>query len=413
MTNIVVGKTRASSGRQRDWARLVFLGVAVFLLFLYTRACHFHSGLYWDLLMGREFSPAASWTLTPERISFLISQSAASLIGLKAIYHLFFFILCSFLARVVFKGEEVIPGLIVLAVFAFAMQPLMSLRDMIQALLIITLLNSYREGRFRDRFGLILFPLALLSCILGLGTWMIFALVLCQVLFRRKHSFTQWLCVIMGMLVFLDADFGWAIGVKPLAALFPDPEKVKLISMLAGIFLVPNVLGLPVLLARRLPEVVFYVILGFSSLFDVSYLPVFSVVGMLLLTDILSGLPGLSLNATFSGMLVLVVILHLFLLLNPMGFRLHPHIRGELGPDLGPLLTGQTRMLPVFPHEVGELAWKGIITLTEDDFPLLKRLPRILLQENLGKFSLSESDFSSPTTEPKSPGTPGMDKPEE
>jgi hypothetical protein len=58
---------------------------------------------------------------------------------------------------------------------------------------------------------------------------------------------------------------------------------------------------------------------------------------------------------------------HLFLFVNPFGFKLNPTVRGQLGKNLSPLLEGYVDEQAVFNHEIGELIWKGLVTVKHDD----------------------------------------------
>lgn len=384
--------------RFKDFDRFLYLGVTVLLIFFYTRSCPYYSGQYWDLLQGREFSSGSIFMLTPEKISYYITQSYASLVGLKAIHHILFFILCSMLTILIFRGEEVIPGLILLAAFAFAMQPLLSLRDMLQLIIITLLLLGFDEERFKNSWGIAFIPLAAISSVLSLATWLILLLVFCQTLFGRDHGFSQILCVFIGTLFFIDGGLTSFTGLEPLSAMFPNPQTLKLLNLLGAIFLIPIIFSLPYLIPRKLPEVIFYALIGLICFVAPQHLPVFILVGFFLIVDVLSDFESLSLNFNIFGTLIIIVILHLFLFLSPFGFKLNPNIRGEIGPDLFPLLTYQEKIMQFANHEAGELAWKQILELNEADFQVLKKHPKLWMQETSGEWVFSESGVPPPNS---------------
>jgi hypothetical protein len=75
----------------------------------------------------------------------------------------------------------------------------------------------------------------------------------------------------------------------------------------------------------------------------------------------------MSLNYQLGGIIVLTAIIHLFLFVNPFGFKLNPRVRGQLGKNLAPILEGYVNEQKIYNHELGEIAWKGLINLDTED----------------------------------------------
>jgi hypothetical protein len=75
----------------------------------------------------------------------------------------------------------------------------------------------------------------------------------------------------------------------------------------------------------------------------------------------------MSLNYQLAGIIVLTAIIHLFLFVNPFGFKLNPSVRGQLGKNLSPILEGYVDEQDLYNHEIGEIAWKGLVNLKTDD----------------------------------------------
>ncbi len=373
----------------QDWDRIVAITATVFLLFFYTRSCPFYAGTYWDLLTARDFIQGSPWILSPEKITFLIAQSSISLFGLKAIFHTIFFVICGLLSLLIFRGEEVLPGICVLGIFAFGLQPLIGLRQMLVMLFFTVVIILFDTGKFRNAWGIELAPLAAISAVLGLPTWLLFVYVFFHVALRKNYSISLLFFVFLGTLLFFDNSLGALLGTFSLGENFPHPENVQLLSLLAGIFLIPNILTLPLVEYRQVPNLLFFTVCGFASLIFPGFTPLFILTGTIILLRSLSTIKPLSLNITIIVVIFLIIFIHLFLLLSPSGFRLNPTVRGQLGENLNSLLAGKVRSQPIRPCEIGEVSWKGLLTLVDEDILGLHRYPRLWLVENSGKFSIS------------------------
>jgi hypothetical protein len=372
-----------------DWARLIAIVAAVFLLFFYTRSCPFPAGMFWDLLSGRDFPASNQWIFSCERIAFSIAQSSAGLIGLKTVFHVLFFLICGTLTIWAFKGPESIPGIIVLGLFAFAIQPLLGMRDLLLLVFMGILFSSLDNNRFRHSYGLILIPFTAAASGLGLPAWLIPALVTCHVLWGENLSPSLILCSLLGLLVFIDPSLGNIFGTSSLSMKFPHPDDLQMLHTLAAIFLIPNLVALPLLGETQLPNLAFYCLLGIVTLITPIYAPLFIMTGALLLLSGLSQLSPLSLNLSLIGVLILVAVFHLFLFLNPFGFRINPSVRAELGGAVVPLLSGASSTLQIARHEVGELAWKGLIVLNEEHIQLLLQRKHLFVIQQHGQFDLT------------------------
>ncbi|MEW6713416.1 MAG: hypothetical protein AB1403_26580, partial [Candidatus Riflebacteria bacterium] len=147
----------------------------------------------------------------------------------------------------------------------------------------------------------------------------------------------------------------------------------KIMYLLAGIFLLINLITLGRLSYEDLPDLVFYAIAGLIALINPGSLPVFIMMGVIMVLKSMSDLDPMPLNMHLAGIVVLTAIIHLFLFVNPFGLKLNPTIRGQLGKNLSPILDGYTNEQELFNHELGEIAWKGMISLDIQDLEAISR----------------------------------------
>ena len=174
-----------------------------------------------------------------------------------------------------------------------------------------------------------------------------------------------------------------------LAWQFTPEADMKVMYLLAGIFLLINLVMLGRLSHEDMPNLFFYAITGFLALLIPSSLPIFVLMGLTLLIKCFSEFEPMPLKYHLLGIVVLTVIVHLFLFVNPFGFKLNPSVRGQLGKNLAPLLEGYVDEQIILNHEIGELAWKGLVTIKPED---LKQIAAIkswkLLRNGNGEFLL-------------------------
>ncbi len=365
----------------------VFILVMV-VLFLYTRACPFSSGTYWDLFLARDFDLNVGLSILPETIAFNVAQSSLSIIGLKALYHFVFFVLCLAIMVWVFKGNEMIPGVIVLCVFAFTVQPLISLRWMLQLIFMLGVMIAFEGDTMKGSFGVLLIPFTAAASLLGLNAWMLLILIACHALFTPKCRLSLILCGLIGVLFFPEGPAAALNSDISIFSQFVHPEDTKLLNLLAGIFLMPTLLNLPRLVEEKFANLVFFAITGFFALLNPGNIFSFIALGAVLLLDSLSEIEPFSPNGQLLGTIVIVAIIHLFLFLNPSGFSLNPSVRGELGQTLEPLIKGEIIGRRIQPHEIGELAWKGLVKVETPDLEKFRRLPYLEVMADAEGFRL-------------------------
>lgn len=80
-----------TSGRPIEWNRIAALVATIAVLFFFTRSAPFPASTYWDLALARDFDLQIGWVMLPETLALSIADSTASLLGLKAVYHIAFF----------------------------------------------------------------------------------------------------------------------------------------------------------------------------------------------------------------------------------------------------------------------------------------------------------------------------------
>lgn len=376
-----------------EWERVFALVATMLVLFFYTRACPFPSGTFWDLFSARDFDINLGWTVMPEFLAFSVVQSSASLLGLKAIYHIAFFVLLGFLVVWVFRSREILPGLLLLAVFAFGMQPLLSLRHVLQLLFLAGFFTAFSGTFLKNAFGIVIIPAMAAAGVIGLNTWMLLAFVTCHALFRRGFQWTLVLCGLMGLLIFPESTTNAYTGLFPLANRFMFPEDQHLMMLLGGIFLVPNLLALPMIDEESFPGMIFYALTTIAYLLDPGYGPAFVLAGFFLLTGSLNEMEPLSPNVRIVGAIILALVIHVFLLYSPMGFKLNPVVRQELGPELEPVLSGKEAVMKIRTCQIAELAWKGMLNPRIEDLALIQRLPFVIVKSKGGNFELEVPEW--------------------
>ncbi|HOT27439.1 MAG TPA: hypothetical protein PLU72_04565 [Candidatus Ozemobacteraceae bacterium] len=392
-----------------DWERIFALLATMTVLFFYTRSCPFSSGTYWDLLFAREFDLNINWALLPETIALGIAQSAASLAGLKTLCHLLFFALGCLLLNWIFRGREILPGLITLGIFSFAMQPLLGLRALLQMIFTVGLLALLDSDALKEKFGVMLIPITAAASALGLNSWVLVALVTSYALFRSDYRLTLILSALIGILCFPEGAASAVSGDMPLSTLFPNPDDQQLMSLIAGIFLIPNLMALSRIDEENFPIVIFYAFTGLLALANPGGMPLFVVTGVVLLLKALGDIEPLSLNTRLAGTVILVVLIHLFLFLNPSGFSINPTVRGELGAEVEALLQGRIKSRAIAAHDLGELMWKGLLNMKPDDITALPHIPRLRIIERNGALELireEEEEVASDTMAAERAPTP-------
>jgi len=350
-----------------EWNRIAALVATVAVLFFFTRSAPFPACTFWDLTLARDFDLSVGWVFFPETIALSIADSSASLLGLKAVFHIVYFILCCILCTWVFKSREILPGVLLLAAFSLSMQLFLSFRMLLQLVFVAGLLTMLDDNRMKNNFGIILIPITAAASGLSLNSWLLVTLVACHAVYNNRYNYSLILCALTGLLFFPE---GAATSVDMNSVLawnyFPDAD-LKILYLLAGIFLLLNLATLGRLGHEDMPNLLFYALTGFIALANPPSLPVFILMGLTMLIKSLSDLEPLSLQYHLLGIIALTAIIHAFLFVNPFGFKLNPSIRGQLGKNLSPLLEGYIDEQVVFRHEIGELAWKGLVSIQPND----------------------------------------------
>jgi len=262
----------------------------------------------------------------------------------------------------------------------------------LQLLFTVGLLAMLDGDLVQGRFGVVLIPITAAASALGLNSWILVALVSCYALVRPGFRLTLILSALIGILVFPEGAASAVSTQTPLSLLYPHPDDQQLLSLLAGIFLIPNLIALSRISEEDFPMVIFYALTGFLALVSVANMPLFIATGVVLLLNALSEIEPLSLNARLAGTVLLVILVHLFLFLNPSGFGINPTVRGELGSEVDALLQGRIRSRVVTTHDLGELMWKGLLRMTPDDIAALPHVPKLKIEERNGVLELVHDD---------------------
>lgn len=382
--------------RQIEWNRIAALVATIAVLFFFTRSTPFPATTFWDLTLARDFDLTVGATFMPEIMALEIVNSSASLLGLKAVYHIAYFLLCSILCIWVFKTREILPGLVILAIFSLSMQSFVSLRMILQLIFLLGLLTILDNDRLKNNFGIVLIPITAAASALTLNSWLLVALIFCHAIFNKNYSLSLAICGIIGLLFFPE---GAAAAVNPnsvLAWQFIPTADMKIMYLLAGIFLLINLITLSRLTYDDMPNLVFYALTGFIALISPASLPVFVLMGVVMLLKSFSDVEPMSLNYHLGGIIVLTAIIHLFLFVNPFGFKLNPSVRGQVGKNLSPILEGYVEKQELFNHELGEIAWKGLVNLNKESLEKIFRVKSwLLIRLGNGDFEIHpKADFA-------------------
>lgn len=385
-----LGTETLKPGKQIEWNRIAALVATVAVLFFFTRSAPFPSTTFWELTLARDFDLAVGWVIMPETISLAIANSSVSLLGLKAIYHIFYFFLCCILCLWVFKAREIFPGVMALAIFALSMQSFLSLRMLLQLIFVVSLLTMLSNNQLKNNFGILLIPVTAAASALSLNAWLLIALVACHAFINEDYSLTLILCALTGLLFFPE---GAAISVDPNSVLswnLASTADINALYMLAGIYLLVNLLNLGRLTHEDLPDLIFYAITGFMALISASNLPIFIAVGVIICFKSFANAKPMPLAWHLVGIVVLTALIHLFLFVNPFGFKLNPSVRGQLGKNLAPFLEGYIDHQEIYNHEIGELVWKGLVSIENSDLPIIYNSPRwMLTRADNGGYTIS------------------------
>ena len=345
-----------------EGSRLAALVVTVILLYLLTRSIPLPSGTYWDLLYARDFDLHLQQALLPETLALLVVQSQASMFGLRVLYHVCLMILCGFLVVWSFKGEELMPGLVTTAIFAFFLGPLFLLRPLMTMLFVAAVLTLFESDHFKGIFGIGMIPVTAAASFLGLNSWLLVAITALYVFFDDEFEPTLILCALVGVL-FSPEGAASAVWLQPYSMTYADPAETNLLLLAATIILVPNLFALPSITGEDLPIISFYGLTGIISLLDPGILPVFILVGVMVVLGHLSKLDSFNVEAYLVGVVLLMIVIHAFLFQYPTGFRLNTSVRSELGASLVPLVENPDIAIRVDGRYFGELIWKGLVSV--------------------------------------------------
>lgn len=353
--------TESSVRESADWNRITTIIATVVVLFFFTRSAPFPASTFWELTIARDFDTSFTGFIFPETLSLLIADSSVSLLGLKAIYHVLYFILCSSLCFWIFKNQEPMPGLVGLALFTFTMQSYLNLRMLLTLIFILGIVFLMDKNLVKGRLGLIFLPIMAAVSGLGLNTPLILLLIIIQVCCNENYGLSIILFSIIGGLIFpegfvavLDRDLVFNWNFMPVA-------DMQILYLLSGIFLLANLIFMGKLTRNDLPNMIFYVISGLFSLISPAAICVFVLIGLIMQIKLLSEQRPMPLNMQLIGLLLITTMVYLYLFINPFGIKLNPSVKGQLGKDLAPLMEGYIDHMPIERHNLGELAWKGMI----------------------------------------------------
>lgn len=345
----------------------LLIGLVV-VIAVFTRTAPFAPGLFWDLLGARDLTHRLA-LLAPERLALWLEHSRAGLLGLRCLNHLLFLALMIVLLARASQAEEPLPGVIVVVLLGLGLVHLLDLRGLISALCMLLVLSPLRGNGLRDAVGgALVIPFAVAS-LAGLHPLLLLLPVVTTVFIREGFRGSLILCALGGMALNPDTFTGLLqLTPPPLAVRFAPAGDVQAMTLLAGILLLPNLLALPGISQRQLPMWFTYLVTGFLCLADPAFLPQLIVIGAFLLIEHLQAVSPMSASSRVVATVVLTVVLHCYLYLNPPGFSLNTGVRADIGAEaLERLHLGEE--IRIEARQAGELAWK---------YPLLSIDPELV-----------------------------------
>ena len=376
-----------------EWNKLTTIIATIVVLFFFTRSAPFPSTTFWELTIARDFNIDSN-VLYPETIALKIEDSSLSLLGLKAIYHIIYFIICSLYCIWIFRNKEPLPGLVTLSIFTFSMQVFLNLKMLLTILFILCMLFLLDQKLMQNRFGFEFIPIMAAASGLGLNTFLLVSLIACFSIFNKNYKFSLIFCALLGGLFFpegfiaflkTDSIFNWNF--------FPESE-LRILYVLSGLFLLFNLVSLPRMSSQDFPILVFYAITGFFALLQPTTLPVFIAVGLFFFIKLYSDLNPLSLIFQMIGLLLITTMVYLYLFINPFGIKLNPSVKNQLGKELAPLEDGFYDKLEIEKYNLGELIWKPIIICDQDKIKNLLKIDKLVLTRTPGgEYRIKESDI--------------------
>ena len=380
-----------------EWNKLTTIIATIVVLFFFTRSAPFPSTTFWELTIARDFSFDTN-VLYPETIALKVEDSSLSLLGLKAIYHVIYFIICSLFCIWIFRNKEPLPGLVTLSIFAFSMQVFLNLRMLLTILFIMCMLFLLDQRLMQNKFGFVFIPIMAAASGLGLNTPLLISLIASYCIFNKNYRFSLVFCALLGGFFFpegfvsflkTDSIFNWN---------FIPESELRILYVLSGLFLLFNLVSLPRMSSQDFPLLVFYAITGFFSLLQPTTIPVFITFGLFFFIKLYSDLNPLPLIFQMLGLLLITTMVYLYLFINPFGIKLNPSVKNQLGKELAPLEDGFYDRLEIEKYNLGELIWKPIITCDQDKIKnLLKKDKLILTRTPGGEYRIKESNIEEKT----------------
>lgn len=378
-----------SEASRINWNRAAALVATIAVVFLFTRSAPFPATTFWELSLARNFDLVVGMFTPPEQLALRIVEATSSFLPLKALYHILYFLICSSLCFFIYKTKETLPGLLVLAVFSLSMQTIFSLRNLFLVLFMVILALLFDSDRLKKYTGLVLIPLVASATGLGLPSWLFVLFVGCHVFLGKNNKPLFLVCAVGGLFAFPE---GMAAGINTDSVLsynFVPANDIKSVYLLSVIFLLGNIAGFSYLKQREMPNLVFYLLSAVFTGISFQFAPVFLMMGMILLLKSFEAVEPMSLNCQLAGIIVLTVFIHLFLFFNPLGLKLNPSVKNQIGKNLGPLMDGYVTSQLVENVEIGELVWKGIVSINIEDLQKMSELKEWqLLRTRSGKFAI-------------------------
>lgn len=349
---------------QIKWGRIATVLAVVSILFLFTRSALLPAGTFWELSAARELVASGennAWF--PELLALNLVGSSSSLIGLKALHHILFSLICCGLTFYLLKGKEFAPGLLVLCLFALFAQSCFHIRHLFAVFLLLCFVLTVDSKLSLKLKGLFFFLITAVSTIMGIEGWLIVCFALFYFLFGNgKMTIPLLICVLAGYAVYpngVAASFNYELLVNRNFVVTSD--SYFMVGFAVVLFVFNAVLFNKIKFSER--SILFFsLLMAVLTILDLKFAALFLFFEMLLFVKSCSKCELLSINIHISLIMILTMAVYYYLFNNSFGLNLNSNVNKQIGKNLDSITNGYESSLILESKDIGELIWKKIIS---------------------------------------------------
>lgn len=355
---------------QINWNRFLTIFAVIAVLFLFTRSAPLPAGTFWELVVAKDFAANNdTFVLLPELLALKLVNPQTDLLGLKALHHILFFLICSGLAFYVFKGKEKTLGLLVLCVFALFTQTTFHIRDLFLSFYLLSffiIIDSKISVKIK---GFILTAITALCSLMGLEGWILIIIAFCYSYFsKNKINIYQLVCILIGYLVYpkgIEINFNSNLIINKD---FIYGNDINILLSFSLILLILNCFFIKKLVQNERPLMVFYVLLLILTTINFKFLPLFLLTGIICSIKGFSKCEVISFNFRVFYIVTLTIIIYFYLTFNPFGFKLNNEVNKQISKNLASIINGYDSFIILESNDLGEIFWKDIISFNKNEF---------------------------------------------